>query len=209
MKPNPSSIVPRFTVDPEQGTFSFLTQEAEPVGISFASFVLEVNGQPWSSREARMSCAGATDLGSGAQTTITLEGHPSGIVWKLVLERSEDGLTGLISSTMINPSDAEVVLGQCHLIVVEPGEGVVSLGEDRGEIVFLESHGSAALRRVPRVAEDEGMHTTKTMGHLFNRTTGRALHVSFVTFDRLNTEHTFQYAKGEGILRYRTSCDFH
>ena len=202
-------MIPRFAVAPERGTVSFLTEDVEPVGISSASFLLEVNGQLWSSREARISCEGPTDIGPGEQVTVTLDGHPSGVVWKLLLERSEDGFTGLISSIVINPSDTEVVLGPCHLIDVGLGEGTVSLGEDQGEIVFLESHGSAALRRVRRIAEDGGTHTTKTMGHLFNRTTERVLHMGFITFDRLDTEHTFQYAKGQGILHYRASCDFH
>ncbi|MBN1352256.1 hypothetical protein JXJ21_22860 [candidate division KSB1 bacterium] len=200
--------IPTFRIDSAQRSFTFFINEHERCGIFDATFQLEVNERPLNATLPQFQTQVRGELSAGKSATFTLTHSDAGIVWEILLELSKNGLTGYISSVIRNSSDSPVALGKCDLIHIKRDQGVLVPGENQGSTVLLESHASAALRRVLPISENDGRHSTKTIMHLFNRVNSVAVHLSFITFDYLNTEHHLHYANRKGIFQYRAFCDF-
>jgi hypothetical protein len=202
----PNSNIREITlkIDSNPTAFSFLSDETDPVGLSNATCALEIDHQIFDVADIQP----AIQLKSGQRYSLTLANHPGGVFWDIDFQLSSDRTTGFISAQITNSADQPVKLGKCFLLQVTPKQGVLALGPNPAQQVFLESHASAALRAVRHLADNDGKHATKTLAHFFNPSISRALHLSFITFDRLNTEHHFQFSASEGFQTYQAICDF-
>jgi len=205
MNQTPSAIsgIP-LKINPQPAAFSFLSDETDPVGLSNATCALEIDHQIFDVADIQS----AIQLKSGQRYSLTLANHPGGILWDIDFQLSADRTTGFISAQITNSADQSVKLGKCFLLQVSPKQGALVLGPNPAQQVFLESHASAALRAVRYLTDNDGKNTTKTVAHFFNPSISRALHLSFITFDRLNTEHHFQFSATEGFQTYQAICDF-
>ena len=202
----------KLTFEPDSRTFSCRSETEACLGIRDASLALEVNGQCLSAKTASdIDVEGFAESGSvaaGSAGRAAFRFDHVGLDWEVTLALSADGLTGQISSRITNSSDAEVILGKCTLMHVEPQSGSIELGQDVGDAVYLDCKASVHDTRIRQCTEDGGRHTVKTICHMYNRHSKRALNLSFVTFDRVNTEHRFAYEAGKGIVELTSYCDF-
>lgn len=200
------------TFDARACTLSFLPESGHASGIRDAALALEVNGERLEPSMA--SCvvtAGLADHGripAGHTGTATFRFEHVGVEWEAAFRLSADGLTAFVSSRIVNSGGAELRLGKCVLACVGPQSGSVALGEEKGDAVYLDCKASVHDTRVRPCAEGEGRHTVKTVCHIYNRHSKRALNLSFVTFDRANTEHAFAYEAERGIVELASYCDF-
>jgi len=123
-----------------------------------------------------------------------------------MLRLTEDGNTALVSSEVTNGGDTPVRLGRCLPVYVTPELGHVTLQGDDGRAVFLHLTGTTGRCRVLRAAEAGESAFSRTLLHLVSPSAGRALHLGFVTFDRLGTIHRFAY--DGGLTALESVCDF-
>ena len=199
----------KLTFQSEAGTISFVSDREAGLGIQEAGLLLEVDGIELSAAGAEVR--GPTTDGvieAGTEGTATCRWGVREVEWVVTLKLSKDGTTGYLSSAITNRSASEVRLGKCCLLSVDAGQGTVALGEERGDTVYLDCKASVHDTRVKQCSEDDGRHMVKTICHVFNRTSKHAINLSFVTFDRANTEHRFAYEAGKGIVELESCCDF-
>lgn len=196
----------------DSGTVSFLSGREAVSGIQDADLQLEVGGNKLSTDSAGgVEVEGARADGtieSGRKATVTFRFDAPELEWAVTLKLSDDGITAWLSSCITNRSESEVRLGKCCLLSVNASQGTVELGEEKGDTVYLDCKASVHDTRVKQCSEDDGRHMVKTICHVFNRTSRQAMNLSFVTFDRVNTEHRFAYEKGRGIFELESYCDF-
>ena len=192
-----------FSIDPDTRTLSLMPETHKDAGIFGGSLALDVDGTVLGGGDAE-----TFTLDAGARAALAFGFHAAGVSWNVAVRLSEDGQSCLVSSTIRNDSDAGVRLGKCVLLRVTQDAGSAALGEDRGDAVYLDCKASVHDTRVRRCSEDDGTHMVKTICHVLNRASGQALNLSFVTFDRINTEHRFTYEAGKGITALESYCDF-
>lgn len=167
---------------------------------------LEVNGSRLTSAGA-VQPADAVHVAPGESAVIPLELPDAGLGWELSMSLSADGDTALLSCRIINRGAAPVALGRCALVDVADGVGLAQLQGDDGNAVVLHQSATTGHCRVFRAAEAEP-NMSRIMLHLVSHAAGRALHLGFVTLDRVTTFHEFDYEEGGGLTRLQAVCDF-
>ncbi len=182
-------------------------QTADGVVSLAAACSLEVNGERLTLQQAS-GLAAPTPVAAGARAELALQFAEAGIAWAITLELSADGQTVLIASRITNTGEAPVALGRCALIDVRPDAGHATLAGDDGQAVFLQTSGTTGRCRVLRAAEGDEIKLSRTLLHLVSHAAGRALHLGFVTFDRVTTFHELGYEAASGLTRLQAVCDF-
>ena len=199
----------KLTFHPDSRTISFLSDHEAALGIENAELRLEVDGHGLSANVAEVDGSMVEgDAEPNAEGLLKLRFAEPAVEWVVTLKLSDDGTTAWLSSAITNRSENEVRLGKCALLSVSVDQGTVALGEEKGDTVYLDCKASVHDTRVKQCSEDDGRHLVKTICHVFNRTSRQALNLSFVTFDRVNTEHSFAYEEGKGIAELESYCDF-
>ncbi|MEN6641803.1 MAG: hypothetical protein ABFE08_05095 [Armatimonadia bacterium] len=137
---------------------------------------------------------------------LPLRFHTPPLDWTLHLQRADEGRTLLISSTIHNPGPDPVKLGECRLVEVLPDHGSLEIAGDDGNAVFLNVSGTTGPTRVKRADSGEE-NMSRTLLQLVSNAAGRALHLGFATYDRMETVHRFTY-EGDGVKSLKAVCDF-
>ena len=137
---------------------------------------------------------------------LPLRFHTPPLDWTLHLQRADEGRTLLISSTVFNPGPEAVRLGECRLVQITPDQGKLEIVGDDGAAVFLGVSGTTRPARVKRAASGEE-NMSRTLLQLVSNAAGRAVHLGFVTYDRMETTHRFTYDEA-GVKSLSAVCDF-
>lgn len=137
---------------------------------------------------------------------LPLRFHTPPLDWTLQLQRADEGRTLLFAATIFNPGPEPVRLGECRLIQITPDHGKLEIVGDDGGAVFLEVSGTSRPTRVKRAASGEE-NMSRTLLQLVSNSAGRAVHLGFVTYDRMETTHRFTYDEA-GVNSLSARCDF-
>ena len=203
-----------FTFNKEKKNWSFFYKEGKNLGIISASTAIEVNGKDFFLEEADQVTFEKEkiikdELGERLPFSAEFIFEKTGLIFTLCFEILT-GSNGLfIWSNLRNSSDKSLALGKCSLIAVESQKNAkISLGPHPERETFFASSGTTAPNFIKRVGNESDTLTSKTIGHIYNPTSGLALNTSFLTFSRANTEHRLIYCPKAGIESYRAFCDF-
>ena len=126
-----------------------------------------------------------------------------GIEWAVRFEVEEDGSAAFVRSAIKNVGQRAVRLGKCFLVDASD----VQLGDGAGHSVILICSGTSAPSKVRQIRSGASRHISKTIAQFYNPTNGVALHLGFVSFDRINTEHEISSSE-QGPIAIRSYCDF-
>lgn len=131
-----------------------------------------------------------------------------GLEWRVSVTCEDSGRTAVVSATVQNNGTAVRCLGKCSFVRVTPTSGSLNLGTDAPDLVFISFTGDQGLNHVKRLTADGGRHRVKHIAHLHDRASKETLHLGFVTFDRINTEHTFACHAEGSLTELNSYCDF-
>ncbi|WP_127585603.1 alpha-galactosidase [Paenibacillus koleovorans] len=99
-------------------------------------------------------------------------------------------------------------LGKCQFRNKESASSSeIRIGRQLSETVVLCQSAWVTNNMVKRLDADPQVHTSKTIGLLYNPTSKLALNTGFLTFDRINTEVVYEYT-AEGTILLQAYCDF-
>jgi hypothetical protein len=130
------------------------------------------------------------------------------IAWTIDFRRAATGSAGLVASTIRNSGSATVRLGRCRLAELSDEGSEVRLGAGMDQAVALLMSGWQGPSQVKKVRSGSGKHSSKTLVELYNPTARSALHLGFLTFDRVNTEHEIRWDETKLSLGISSYCDF-
>jgi len=187
-----------------------LLQMRSQDGVTMLDFgvSLEVNGARLTLSDAT-DVTGAVDLKPGEAGQIGCSFGAPALRGTITVALSDDGETVLLNVMLENTGDAAVTLGRCCLVDVAPGAGQFAIAGDDGEAAFLQSSASTSLSRVCRVADPEAAPNSSIVQQIVSNSASRALHLGFVTFDRMGAYHEFAYEPAAGFTELRAICDFY
>ena len=168
---------------------------------------LEVNGERVTAGDADGIEESAV-ASRGEEGRVALGFSALGVKWVVMLWLSEDGETALLRSSIENLGHEPVRLGRCTLIDVTPKLGQVELQGDEGDAVYLQMSGTTSPCQVLRAAEGDNPKMSRTLLHIVSHAAQRALHLGFITFDRVTTFHELGYDRANGISSLQSVCDF-
>lgn len=201
----------RLTIRPKDGVYDFLSERPGGAGLASVRLGLEVNGEAlWSAEADATDWDGPREgpLLAGASATARFRFDKARITWETRFALSQDGQRAEISSTIWNAGSHPARLGKCRMAHAAGGAGEVLLGDDPAGAVFLACSGATYPSRVKAVRSGEGRHKSKTIGQLYNPSSRSALHLGFVTFDRVDTEHQIAWSADAKRIEVSSFCDF-
>ncbi len=185
----------------------FLLESADGVTAVHFGASLEVNGRALTLNDAA-SVSGALDLAAGETGRATASFDGPAVEFAFTISLSDDGQTVLLASEVTNRGNAAVTLGQCCPVAVSAEGGKVELRGDDGDAVYLQSSATTNPNKVYRAADPEGPRSSNTILHVVSHGAGRALHLGFITLDRIPTSHTLSHDGGAGFTELHSICDF-
>jgi len=203
-----------FIFDKDKKTWSFLYEKRKDLGIISASSAIQVNGKNLFLQDANSVTFKEgniidDELGKRLPFLAEFKFESTGLILSLHFEIFTKSDCLFIFSNLRNLSNRSFVLGKCSLITVENQKnGKISLGPDSKKETFFVSSGTTSQNFIKKISSDNGKHTSKTIGHIYNPNSKLSLNTSFLTFSRANTEHKLKYSPDIGIESYRAFCDF-
>ncbi len=192
--------------DPESRLFIMRSAD----GITELSFglSLEVNGQSLTLQEAS-AVTGTADLQPGEEGRVAIAFDQPALDCSLTLSLSPDAETVLVNCELANRGETALVLGRCCPLAMAQAAGEMKLHGDDGQAVFLQATASTSLSRVYRVADPEADKTSNIFLQIVSPGAHRALHLGFVTFDRMGAHHEFACDDAAGFTELRAVCDLY
>lgn len=184
-----------------------LVSEDGAVTLSFTGCI-EADGRRLSGTDADADAGGdGVSLSAGEAGHVELA-FGAGLVMAYDLALSADGETLVVDCELRNGSDAAVTLGKCCPVCARPGLGHIAIEGDDGEAVVLQSSAQSAASHVYRAADADKNARYNVLFHIVSHAAGRALHLGFVTFDRIPTCFVFDYDRADGLTHLEAACDF-
>ena len=209
-----SDLNGRFSFDQEKRKWSLALNNETGFGIYDITGSIEVKGKTYFFKDADKvhiyEGNGHVDDIPGKRTLLTAIFTYSwlGLVWEVHFENFTGKPAIIIGSELINTSTKPLVLGKCCLLSIENKSGLVKIGKShRKQSVFVFS-GTQGPSYVKKIYSDKGKHISQALFLLHNPESGLALNTSFLTFDRIESEHSLAYSTAEGIKKYKSYCDF-
>lgn len=126
------------------------------------------------------------------------------IEWTIDFGAGPDGSSAMITSSIRNLSGAAVKLGRCRLADVSS----LNLGPaPEDSVAFVESGWQVASPVVKLIAMAKP-RKSKTLTQIFNPASRTALHLGFISYDRISTVHEMAWDQARGVPTLSTYCDF-
>ncbi|MCE5306737.1 MAG: hypothetical protein LLG20_03760 [Acidobacteriales bacterium] len=167
--------------------------------IQNARFGLDVNGKTLWAEDA-VSAKGS----DGATGRLVLRFAEPAIEWTIELGAGSNGSSAIIESSIRNLGSVAVKLGRARLVDVS----ALNLGTaPENAVAFLES-GCQNPSPVARLSSMEKPRKAKTLVQIYNPASRTALHLGFITYDRISTVHELAWDKARGVPALSTYCDF-
>lgn len=196
----------------DRQTPSFVLATEEISDLLVWSPALEIDGElldlasATTIRTEQLSEEGALLSDTNAQVILAFSDE--GIEWEILLSLNDSRRSVVISSVIQNKGSAARRLGKCSLVRVTDDTGCVKLGTSERDLVFINFTGDQRLNQVKRLTADEGRHCPRHIAHLHDRASGHTLHLGFVTFDRIHTEHSLVCGSDSSVAGLDSYCDF-
>ena len=170
--------------------------------IEDARFGLEVNGRTlWAEQ------ASAVEWTGGPIGRLRLRFQQPALEWTLEFSNGDQGASALITGRIRNPGMAPVKLGRCRLVDTGAG-GALRLGPSpESAVAFVES-GWQGPSRVARLSAMEKPRRSRTLVQIYNPASRKALHLGFISYDRISTVHELAWDKVRGEAGLSAYCDF-
>jgi hypothetical protein len=176
---------------------------------------IEADGRTLSLQDAS-EMTGDVDLKPGQSGEVSFDFAEPAISCRAQVSLSNDAETVLLSAEITNKGANVVALGRCCLVnAATAHDGLIALDDD-GSAVFLQASASTALSRVYAVSDPEADKRSNVFLHIVSNSTGKALHLGFVTLDRMGTYHEFDYDPdsgpgeiGGGFTELHAVCDLY
>ncbi len=192
--------------DPEARLFVLRSSDGT-TELSFgASF--EINGKRLTLQDA-CEVTGSAELRSGEEGRISISFDEPTLACSLTISLSDDGQTVLLDCEITNRGETALALGRCSPLCITPQLGRVELHGDDGQAVYLQSSGTTALSKVYLAADPEAETESNIFLQIVSNSAGRALHLGFVTFDRMGAYHEFAYDGEAGFTELHAICDLY
>lgn len=190
--------------------FRFGAVDANGPALEGARFGIDADGKTlWSTEASSVQWDGppSGELHRGQKARLTLLFNDPQIVWIIQLETSGDGRSGIIISTIKNVGHSPVQLGRCRLADVSDSGGALHMGAQPEQTVMFVMSGSQFESRVRRVRRDGKRHLSRIFTQLYNPVSRTALHLGFISFDRMNTEQEVWWDETRQALSASVYCD--
>jgi hypothetical protein len=172
--------------------------DAPSCGLRNWGFALEVDGGRVPLKARRIARGGGT-------VELTLVATRPALQWAIQVETLAPEGRLVVRSQITNRSRRPVRLGKAWLLeTTEP----VRLGGADADLVCLPLPGHIYPRPVYRVADPKCPRSSKIKLQLYDRTSGSALQVGFLTFQRANTEVEHDAGADGRLSGLRAGCDF-
>lgn len=208
------NLTGRFSFNAGENTWSLVPSKGSCYGVRDITGWIEVSGKKYF-----MGRADRVEMGEkrqvkdalGERTLIpaVFTYEKTGLAWEAWFEVFRDEPAVIIRSKLKNISSKPLVLGRCCLFSADRGKGgSVKIGRQQEKQTVFVFSGTQGANRVKKITSDKGRHTSQTLFHIYNPESGLALNTSFLTFTRIETEHSLLYSPGSGIRQHESYCDF-
>ncbi|HPT27361.1 MAG TPA: hypothetical protein PLZ95_13155, partial [Bryobacteraceae bacterium] len=146
---------------------------------------------------------------TGGQTgRLALRFAEPAIEWTIDFSQGGDGESALIMSSIRNLSGAAVALGRCRLADAAGPDSALVLGPSpENAVAFVES-GWQQTSPVVKLSGMDRPRKSKTLVQIYNQSSRTALHLGFVSYDRISTVHELAWDKVRGVPTLSAYCDF-
>ncbi len=139
----------------------------------------------------------------GAEMVFVFQGHAVSWHWRV---RKHSDSRWLVKSFLRNAGGA-VKLGRC--VLLDSGDTALSgHPEHRISVLGHPYHGAYPFRHVDDVLDGKASGRSTIKLQFYDRTTGHALQVGFVTFQRILTRVHYESGSDTGLTRLVAACDF-
>ena len=190
--------------DTGSGLFELVSEDGA-VTLSFTGCI-EVDGRSLPGTDAE--AVGERLMLSADETADIQFTFGAGLEMSYDITLSADAETVVLDCELHNRSGLALTLGKCSPVCIQPEMGRVAIEGDDGEAVVLQSSARSAASHVYRAADADGNAEYNVIFHLVSKAAARALHLGFVTFDRMPTYHLFDYNRADCLTRLEAVCDF-
>src|SRR5947209_8416981 len=173
------------------GRFHFGSSAAATPAIYGARLGVDANGRTlWSTDAPQVKWSSSTsgEISVGDSGRLELHFPDSGLVWTITFRRNGEQ-SATISSHIRNTSATPVKLGRCRLADFSDGEAGIDFGSDAEKTTWLVMSGWQAPSRVRKVELGSTNTSSRVVTQLYHPAFSVAMHLGFITFDRINTEH--------------------
>lgn len=192
-------------VDVAKRRFSFGT------AIENARLALDASGKTmWAEAAASAKWTGAAtgEVTPSTPGRLELRFTEPAIVWTIDFRTGSDGASAMVTSSIHNTSGAAITLGRCRLADVTTSPSALGLGQaPEKSVAFFES-GSQNASPVATLSALDKPRKSKTLVQIYNPASRTAVHLGFVTYDRISTVHELAWDKARGVPTLSTYCDF-
>ena len=169
----------------------------------------EVNDEKLSLSDASKS-TGSAEACAGGSIEVQFEFENVGLSSVIEASLSEDGASVLLDCRLHNQSTEPMKLGRCCPLAVTEAVGALEFVGDDGNAVYLLSSASTDPNHVYRVDDAEAEKRSNMLLHIVSAAAGKALHLGFVSFDRMGAHHEFSYdADRRGFTELSAICDLY
>jgi urease beta subunit len=174
----------------------YLRYQSNGVDIGEWGMAIEIDNELLHLRDAEISSCEKPDL------AFVCVFPGKNITWKITVKSDEYNV--IVDSTILNTGERPVSLGKVYLLSADQSVRMGSLLDD---IVVLPWRILEAIR-VYRLLDKDLPKLGKVKVQFYNRTQNRTLQVGFLTFQRANTEITFDGDAEHGLHTLNAYCDF-
>ena len=198
------------TIKVQNGRFHYGLSAGSNPALDNVQAGIDVNDRTfWSSKASRMTWDGprSGNLLPGEAGRLELHFQDPNLIWTIQFRVANDGQSGTIDSNIRNMSGEPVKLGRCRLADVSDSIGRIDVGSGAENCVWLVMSGWQAPSRVRKVSTSRPRQSSKIFTQLYNPGSGASIHLGFLTFDRIDTEHEV-WLKNNNEIVCSSSCDF-
>lgn len=193
----------------KDGHYSFRSPSPDGVVLENSRLGIDINGHTlWSTgASAKWRGPESKSLATGKSGYLELHFSDVNLLWIIKFRLLEDKRSALIESTLRNVGAMPLKLGRCRVVDVSNSDGRLELGADSDSPVWLVMSGSQKPSRVRRMEHSQPAASSKVITQICGSPTNSSIHLGFLTFDRINTEHEY-WITGSRRLSGSSFCDF-
>ncbi|MBV9938330.1 MAG: hypothetical protein JO150_07505, partial [Acidobacteriaceae bacterium] len=195
----------------ENGRFRFGSSPDANVGIEGARIGVDVNGTTlWSDSASHLTWDGPAsgEVEKGQRGRLGMQfGRPQ-VICTVEFIVPDNGQSATMTCEIRNASDSAIKVGRCRLVDTSDRSGSIKLGPSAENTVLLAMSGWQVDSRVRSIRSDADGRSSKIVAQLYNPASQAAIQLGFITLDRMNTEHEFQYNSDGNVLSGSSYCDF-